>query len=679
MTPPSDRRISWAAAAALALLSASVFWRAVGFPLRPWDHHMVLLLARCPQFSEGLASRLMHFNLDPNAGAVFFKILSMPLVWAIAKLAGVDPAAHLAVHLAVHTAACWVLFRVAWKLCGSAAVAFAAAAVFAVFSGHAETVAMPYFVYMPVAVSLAGMAVLAWLRHLETGRRGPLAAACALLFLAVLFYDAFLLLAVAFPVFAWVHGRGRRASVLAACLAVWISAFGAIALSSPLDGGGGPGRPRAVAEVARRKLSEAGGAARDAAETALSDPIVFLGGALPAYHRNGSILHWEASSVMALWLRSCGALALMLGGAWLASLGPACRLWGLAPAAAGAWLSWRSVPLAALAVLALSSRQGRGPWRAGGALLLAGLLCAFNISLGRKGGVSALRYHYVTAFFAMAAVAACLKGAASGGRPPLRKAAAGLLLACAALHARTSIRMLSDVRRDNAGVFAFRDMLDDHARARGAGTLFVPFSTALVQGPDWRGWPAQDIVFDLLSGARDPLTRHLHRAPYLYHAGRSGVVPNARHGQAPSRDFLFRFFLFRQPPAGRLELFGTAPREPRIAVEDGDFVFEASGEPAGNRLSWRVPLGIPAPLAVGFRRDGRTLRLVTVPYAVRGGEYVKTAGARTLSHALGEGEEFAGWESDNLALLGKDFVRVLERLCLQQTYVRIGSTGEEGF
>lgn len=352
--------------AVLAAAILAVWHPVLGQPLRPWDHHAILLLADAPQFREGLAARLLHYALDDAAaGAVYFKALAMPLVYA-AGAATRDPLVHHLLALACHLAACLALFRLASELGGSRATAFLLAAIFSCFTGATETAGIPFYLYMTSATALAGGACLALLRG-----RGGLAA--HLFLLATLLYDAFLPLAVLTPLL-WKRWKAAAGVALA---------LGAVYVSCRQGAAAGSGSP--VAQAFREAVPASGWAA-----ATLAADLAFLGGAMPGIERSGSMLNWEYASLVR-------------------------------PSA------WALLLPAALCLLGALRRSPRSS-REAGLLLAAGLSCAWMISLGRPGGhaVFTARYHYLTGFFVLATLAAWLKGAARG--PAIAALAACALL-----------------------------------------------------------------------------------------------------------------------------------------------------------------------------------------------------------------------------------------------------------
>jgi hypothetical protein len=292
--------------------------------------------------------------------------------------------------------------------------------------------------------------------------------------------------------------------------------------------------------------------------------------------------------------------------------------------------------------------------------LATALAVSLTVAVARPDGysVQAFRHHYVAAFFVLLVLAAAL-GIGWAERPRWQRSGLPLVLAlCLGLNAWATVRLLDGVDKGNALVFAFDRELGGVAEQQGPGTLFLGFSTSAVSGLDWHSWPALDVAFDVLHYHRNPMTRHVNRAPLLVQ--RDGILrPNPFYRQPPGKDFLFRFRLLGVP-RGRYELFGSASWEPRIVL-DGGVILRGRRRGDGHPVEWRFPFppGTFFPVVVSLSRVGRTLH-----FAVNG--------RPTATAAVGEDSEYASWESDNAGLLGRGFERLLLMYALYDTYIRVG-------
>lgn len=635
-----------APAALLAAIILLVYAPVWGEPPRIWDHHAVLLLVRAPQYREGLAGRLLNYRLGEDDRGAYLRVGSMPLVWAMSAAAGSRWAVHSAVHLACHWGVCLVLLGLVRDLSGSRALALLLAACFAVFSGHMDTPATPFWVFVSVAMLLGGSA----LRCLLRGR--PVAAA-ALLAGATLFYDAFAPAAVLLPVLAQGPLR-RRLDAALAVLAVLATVYALGAGMRP------KGALKATAAQAARLALPALGRA---AQAPLYDLLVFSGARLPAQHKNGNIIDWQVESLDRRFVPAVAACALMAGGGWLAARAgwPALLL-----SLAGLLLEPRAAPCAALLWACARGRPSPGTWTAAA----AAVLCALAVALGREPAFAlvGMRFHYLTAFFALAALAGGLRAAMARPASLLRGLVLSASFAAAALNAACAWAFVREVRSENRPIAEFRALLDDAAARHGARSLFMPHSLSRVSSPLWWGVPFRDVAFDVLAEGANPLTRHLHRAGRILceRAGTCRAEPNPRYGMDGGADFLFRFNLVRPLPRRPCEAYGTAPLEPRIVLQRGRLAFEARRLSDGSAVRWEFPLEPGKALAeVSLAREGRVLAL-------------SVEGRRTEAR-IGEGDDFHPWTSDNLDLLGRDFHELAVSWCVYDTYIRIGRSHDPSF
>jgi hypothetical protein len=642
--------------------------------LRPWDHHAILLLTAVRRAGQPLFWRLLHYHIGFEE-LVFFKILSMPTVYAVARLFRDHVAGYYALHFAAHLGVTAVLYFLVVELSGARRLAALTGLLFAVYAAHADTVVCPYYTYLYVAMLIAGVATLFFLRHLRDGDRRSLVLSVALLVVATLFYDAFFLLALALPVLAIGMAPARdRGSIrtevglLAGALAVFAIVVLSLWLAPtpPATTGGALGRGVRATAAALAPESRVPMAPLYAVWAVAADLVVFLTGHFPGLWHRGNLPYWNLDAVAALTRTNAFALGLLLAG------GACVRRWGWRGRVAGAVLVVAGLlvdPLAALlaTLVGLVGRRALADRRVA-FLATAAILTAFNIALGRGLGynVAAFRHHYVSGFFVLAVVAA-LAGAGWAGRPAWRNhLLLGALGVCVLLNAQATLRLFAETARDNERVLAFNRSLGVIERAQGPRVLFAAFPTSEVEGSDWHGNPVQDVVFDLLHAGGNPQTRHLSRARFV--VGRDGLVrPNPEQGREQNDDFAFRFRLRAFLP-GRYELFGSAPREPRIVLEPGQLSLVAVRREEGRPITWQLefPRAMKLPAVVALAREDGTLRLLV------DGEPAAVA-------MLGDADAYHGWESDNLGLLGRDFERLTVLMVVAESYMRIGRrpAGEE--
>lgn len=674
------RRADVIHALAIGTAIGLVYLPSVTNPLRIWFHHVIMLVAKAPQFHHDLFWHLVHYREAYQKDVVYFRVLSMPIEYGLARLFQDHAVLYYVAHLLAHFGVSIVLYRLALELTGHRTVSVVIAILFAVYSGHGDTVNLPLYTFMFVAMMLAGMAMLLCLRHLRRGDRPSLVLGVSAIVLATLVYDAFFLLALGLPAITLLlrrrDGQAIRGSVRTAALltAAIVVVFAAVVVSlhfSPTlqaEPGGGITRSlqATLLEVARG--GRVGWAVWYAIWALLTDAQVFFTGHLPALWHRGNMPYWDIGSLTRMWWDIQVALTLMLGGVvCVRGLSGAWRLLSMVPVLAGAYIDPKSVPLAVCIAVLLWAGP---PPRIGSEVLLilaAGLLTSFNIALGRADGynVVAFRHHYITGFFALLAIAHVV-GARWRERPAWQRGALlGALSVCVAVNAWASVRVLEGVKRDNEMVLSFDRALQAFAERHGPASLFVAFSTGDVAGLDWRGSPAQDVAFDVLHYHRNPMTRYVNRPPFLVE--RNGVVrPNPDYQRPEGEDFLFRFRLTRVP-ARPWELFGSAPMEPRIVVDARGVSLVGIRRSDRRKVVWtfEFPPRMSLPVMLALSRSGQTLRL-------------GADGAPVASVPIAGGREYYGWRSDDAGLLGRDFERALLSFSIYETYMRIGRATGEG-
>jgi hypothetical protein len=667
----------WLPAAAIAALVAIVYVPSVTNPLRLWDHHVILLLAKAPQFADGLFWHLFHYRVGFQEDVIYFRVLSMPTVYGLAWLFQDHAVLYHVTHLLAHFLVTVVLYRLARELSGQTSVALLLALLFAVYSGHGDTVNIPHYTFMFIAMALAGLGMLWFIRHVETGDERNLVVAAASLGLATLVYDAFLLVAIALPLLAvgipWRAGtltRGRLATAGGVLLGT-VGLLVLVVLSLRFSPVAASLRTGAVRGSLGATLSEllvdhrVVAALGYGAWGLLSDLLLFVSGHFPSVWHRGNMPYWEIDSIRQLGWTVLAALALSIAAAAVFRFVK--RPWNLvavALVAAGAVIDAKTLPLAAvLGILCFGGVGGAFDKRLL-VVAVAGALASVNIALGRADGynVMALRHHYITGFFVVGVLAG-LVGSRWQYRPAWQRH--GLLVAlgvCVVANGWVTVRMLEDVKKNNEMVFSFDRGLTAMVERHGPGSLFATFSTSFVRGHDWHTSPAQDVVFDVLHYHQNPLTRYVNRAPFVIR--KDGIVmANPFRGRSGDEDFAFEFRLIKLP-AGRFELFGSSPNEPRIVLEAPRLSFLARRRLDGTRVArdFTLPSDLRFPVLLRLSRSGRSLQL-----AVNGA----TVGPTPLS----ESDAYHGWQSDNAGLLGRDFERILASYALYDTYIRIGDRG----
>jgi hypothetical protein len=665
--------------AAIVAAAVVVYLPSFGNPLRLWDHHVMLLLAKAPQFRSDLFWHLVHYRIGFGGfgdDTMYFRVLSMPVTWALAWLYGDASVLYYTTQLLLHIGVAVVLYVLAIELGCDRMLATLVALLFCVYGGQGDTVNLPVYTFMLLSLLLAGLALLGYLRYLRTGQSRLLAVSIAALTVATLLYDAFLLLTLMLPVLAVAisirreGGRGRAVatplSVLAGVVLVLALVLASMRLAPAMESGPPPGAARSVRSTMDVLLRDARmlRAAGFAVEALAADAQVFLTGHRPAIWHRGNLPYWDLGALRRLRGRLHLALGLVLAGlAVLAGRSKARRHWrliGIALLAAGAWVDWRTTLLAP--PLALAVWGGRriliDPRLA--LVAAAGLVVSFNIALGRADGynVVAFRHHYVTGFFVVLALSALL-GAGATGRSGLRRRLCLLALSVAVIvNAAVTVAILDGVRLDNAMVFAFDRDLTGVRERHGPGSVFVAFSPSMVRGADWRGFPLQDVAFDILHFSENPMTRYTSQARLV--AGADGQMrPNALLGAPDRGDFLVRFRLTGLPP-GPYEIFGASAREPRIILSAAGVALQVRRRIDGVPVRWDFPIvAATLPAVVSLGRAGDTLRVM------EGTTMIGRA-------ALPPREAYHGWESDNAALLGRGFERVAAGGLIYDTYIRIG-------
>ena len=164
MTAAVDRA-SWRAGvlplAAIAAAIGLMYGPSITSPLWLWDHHVILLLAKAPQFAHGLFWHLVHYRIGFQEDLVNFRVLSMPIVFGLAKLFQDHRALYYAAHLLAHFGASVVFYRVALALGAGRTVSLLMALTFAVYAGAGNTANIPFYTTIFLAVLIAGGGVLA--------------------------------------------------------------------------------------------------------------------------------------------------------------------------------------------------------------------------------------------------------------------------------------------------------------------------------------------------------------------------------------------------------------------------------------------------------------------------------------------------------------------------------------
>ena len=660
----------------LAAVIGIVYGAAITTPMRLWDHHAILLLAKAPQFGEHLLWHLVHYQSDaPNPNTIYFRVLAMPAVYAIGKVLGDHTALYYLLHFAAHLAVCLVLYAIARRLSGDRTLSLLTAVLFALFSAHGDTATLPFYTFMFAAVALAGAGLVAFLDGWSAGDARRLSAGIAAVALATLIYDASFLLALSLAAALIFRGivRADRMALRTGigALVAELVLFGGVIGLFRFSAEAGRGVGRALHETAFEVLRDnrLWSSVWFGLWAPLSDLLVFLGGHQPGVWHRGNIPYWDPGLFVPS-RPALGALALMVA-ALVAAARPGYqwRVPGALAFAIGVWLDPQTVPLALIVggVLAL------GRWRAVDARVLfpaaAAVLVSLNIALGRPDGynVLALRHHYLTSFFVLAALSGVAGALLVGRLPWQRLAVHGTLAVCIVVNAATTLQLLANVRIDNEGVFAFDRQLRATAERFGPGSLFVTFPPSAVQGRDWRGFPAHEVTFDVLHAGTNALTRHVVRAPFVM--GLDGEVrPNPAHGRAPGDDFAVHFLLAKSPPPQPHELFGSAPREPRVVISREAVSLVGTRLADGRRTEWRFPF--PSELRPP----------VTITLARRGDTIEATANGGLLGRAPVPPEHvYHGWTSDNLELLGRGYEPLMISLVVYHCYVRIGTGVAESF
>src|SRR5438105_15242915 len=196
MTAAVDRA-SWRAGvlplAAIAAAIALIYAPSITNPLWLWDHHVILLLAKAPHFAHGLFWRLVHYRIGSGEELVYFRVLSMPIVFGLAKLFQDHRVLYYTAHLLAHFGASVLFYRVALALGAGRTVSLLMALTFAVYAGAGNTSNIPFYTTIFLAVLIAGGGVLAALRYLSDARGRGLVGGAVCIGRATRVDDAFVL------------------------------------------------------------------------------------------------------------------------------------------------------------------------------------------------------------------------------------------------------------------------------------------------------------------------------------------------------------------------------------------------------------------------------------------------------------------------------------------------------
>lgn len=655
-----------------AVLVALVYHAYLDIPLRLHDHHLVLLLVQEPDLvHEGFFWRLLHHRLGGGA-EMYFRFLSYLSIHGLAHLFGENALLHYLAHFAAHLGAGFVLYRLACALSRSPAVAALVWSLFTVFVGSSDTVGIPYYTHLFGATALAGLAGLHLLRYVAGGSGRSLAAAVALSTAATLLYDTFLLMTVALPFLAAAARRrswhalflpGRVAVIASGTVLALIAGITATQALVPeylrpveID--------KSLAETLRITVRRAPFAAAVSAAKHVVDVFFFLPGRLAEMAPRGNMPYWSAPSMLGPTLAAMAATAIAALGMRLAGRGKAS--WsaaGWAAVAAGAWLDWRSLPLAGLAWCL----RKEGLRRDGATLLLLlgiAILCAMNTAIGRASlySLQAIRHHYVSGFLALAVLAALLRDTRRVG---VAVAAMAFLVVSNGL---ASARFIRDYSAANDVVFGFDRALRRLGRAGEREAVFVPSSTSRIRSPDWQGQICQDWVFDILHASASPLTRHVTRARFLYEDGR--LTANPLQGAPDGADFRIDLRLSTEESRLRFDAkesfrcLGREPDEPRLEITRAGFrLVVRRVEGASRAYDFTLPVETNR-----FFYEAKTVSLVREGKAL----FLTTGGAEVERHVIAEKDEFLPWRSDGTGLLGRDAEILLAKLALFDMYVRVG-------
>ncbi len=655
------------------LLVALVFGPYLGIPLRLHDHHLVLLLVQTPDLvPENFFWRLVHHRLGGGA-EMYFRFLSYPSIYGLGSLFGENPVPHYLVHFAAHLGAGLVLYRLACALCGRPGIAAGIWSLFTVFTGACDMAGMPYYTHLCLATALAGLALLRTLRHLADGRTASLVSAVAFSALATFLYDTFLLMTLALPFLATAARRRSWRAAFSPGFPGWMTSacvlafFFLVTLTQSLV----PEhfRPSAIDQSLLRTLQVTLQQAPFASAVSLAkhavDVFFLFPGHLPDVSHRGNMPYWDAPSMATGTLTGiAAALLAAVGFGSLRRSGSASRGIGILAGAIALWLDWRAVPLAALAWCVRPDNALRN---APVLLFLAGcgFLCALNTAIGRSSwySIQAIRHHYVSGFVLLAGLALLLRGTDRA-----RTALAALAVLVLA-NGWSSTAFLRDYGKTNAPVLSFHRELARRGADGETASVFVGDTPGRIRSPDWNGQVGQDWVFDILHGGKNPLTRHVGRARFLYENGR--FVENPLHGTPALPDFRLEFRLSTKESALRFDAreafacFGRKSGDPCLEITRDGFRFSVTRRADGARVAY------PFPLPVETNPFFREIKAVTL---VREGRFLSlTAGGHPAgSHEIREPDEYLPWGSDNTDLLGRDSEMLMAKLALFDTYIRIG-------
>ncbi len=711
---------------AIVAAAMTVYLPSFGNPLRLWDHHVIMLLAKAPQFGGDLFWRLVHYRIGFDGfsdDTMYFRVLSMPVTWGLARLFQDASALYYATHLLVHVGVAVVLYVLAIELCGDRTLAALAALLFTVYGGQGDTVNLPVYTFMLLSLLLAEVGLLGFLRYLRTGRVWLPAGSAALLTLATLLYDAFLLLTVALPLAAAavsirrrgpsIRAAGGPLAVLAGVVLVLALVLASVRLSPATQSNTRPGAMQAVSStldvlVRDGRVLRAVGFG---AEALAMDAQVFLTGHLPGIWHRGNLPYWDLGALRRLQWRLDLALGLMLAGLAvlaravtgaharraaektsmrdsarrsderaeptnprsatrgedaraepkiLRHAGGAWPVVGVALLAAGTWADWRTGLLAVPLAMAL----GAG-WRSVldirvVLVVASGLLVSFNIALGRANGYNVVAFrHHYVTGVFVVLALMAVLGAGEVGRSGLRR--------------RLSILALSAGVALNAAVTV--QVLDG---VRRDNAMVFSFDRALAKIREQHGPRALFVAFSpsrirgsdwqgfpLQDIAFDIL--HFRRNPMTRYTNRASLVvwkdgqarPNPLLGRPDGGEFRFQFSLTGLPP-GPHEIFGVSAREPRIILSPHGVALQVRRRGDGTPVGWNFPVSATTlPAVVTLTRAGDTL--------------VVTEGATMIGRAtMPPPAAYHPWESDNAALLGRGFERVAAGSLIFDSYIRIG-------